>query len=293
MLWTTEVHHCGRCSQCIDRRFAMLAAGAGDLDPADGYSIDLLTGARDDVVDIRLAVAYTKFCREIAQSSRSRFIAEHTDVYSVVGHVPGMVPDDVLDRVWDLLQRHAAAVNGVIVDGLQAHADRLAFDTLPHGALLRLCFSRDRIDAPGMIAGYDEVAVKLDHLNAPLCEFSVDEDNKQIWFRGGLCLSGTDYKLLAALLPDHRSAKAQCEAVPFRLPRDLADVLDIDEPAVRQRISRLRKEVEEHLAVNLGVTLLAGFIENQNKQGYRIAPQAREVLRADLAGPEASLSQGK
>jgi len=144
-----------------------------------------------------------------------------------------------------------------------------------------------------MIAGYDEVAVKLDHLNAPLCEFAVDEENKQIWFRGGLCLSGTDYKLLAALLPNHRSAKAQCEAVAFRLPRDLADVLDIDEPAVRQRISRLRKEVEEDLAVNLGVTLPAGFIENQNKQGYRIAPQAREVLRADLAGAEASLSQGQ
>jgi 7-cyano-7-deazaguanine synthase in queuosine biosynthesis len=293
MLWTTEVHHCGRCSQCIDRRFAMLAAGAGACDPAEGYAVDLLTGARDNVVDIRLAVAYTKFCREIAQSGRSRFIAEHPDVYSAVGHVPGMVPDDVLDRVWDLLQRHAAAVNDVIADGLQAHADRLTLDTLPHGALLHLCFSRDRIEAPGLDVGYHEVAVKLDHLNAPLCEFAVDEENKQIWFRGEFCLDGGNFALLAALLPNHRSAKARCEAVPFRRAWELAEALNIDEPKLRKRISRLRQEVEEHLAVNLGVTLLGGFIENQNKQGYRIAPQAREVLRADLAGAEASLSQGQ
>lgn len=44
----TRLHtHCGRCSQCIDRRFATLAAGLSDKeDPVEMYKVDLLTGER-------------------------------------------------------------------------------------------------------------------------------------------------------------------------------------------------------------------------------------------------------
>lgn len=44
---TTNQHtHCGTCSQCIDRRFAILAAGQESSDPGDAYKVDLLTGDR-------------------------------------------------------------------------------------------------------------------------------------------------------------------------------------------------------------------------------------------------------
>ena len=43
--------HCGRCSQCLDRRFATLAAGLGEEDPEEMYEVDLLTGPRDEGVD--------------------------------------------------------------------------------------------------------------------------------------------------------------------------------------------------------------------------------------------------
>ena len=39
--------HCGVCSQCIDRRFAILAAGLEDYESAALYDIDLLTGHRE------------------------------------------------------------------------------------------------------------------------------------------------------------------------------------------------------------------------------------------------------
>lgn len=34
--------HCGTCSQCIDRRFAILSANLEDHDPAEAYGVDLL-----------------------------------------------------------------------------------------------------------------------------------------------------------------------------------------------------------------------------------------------------------
>ncbi|MDQ3524698.1 MAG: 7-cyano-7-deazaguanine synthase, partial [Chloroflexota bacterium] len=36
--------HCGACSQCLDRRFAMISAGLADFDPAEMYETELLEG---------------------------------------------------------------------------------------------------------------------------------------------------------------------------------------------------------------------------------------------------------
>lgn len=53
----TKQHvHCGRCSQCIDRRFAVLAAGALGYDPEEAYKLDLLDGQREDVHDREIAL---------------------------------------------------------------------------------------------------------------------------------------------------------------------------------------------------------------------------------------------
>ena len=44
----TKLHpHCGQCSQCIDRRFAILAAGQDEDDPEDAYKVDLLLDGRE------------------------------------------------------------------------------------------------------------------------------------------------------------------------------------------------------------------------------------------------------
>jgi hypothetical protein len=48
---TTLHPHCGQCSQCIDRRFAILAAGQKHEDPAEAYNVDLFTGARSEGPD--------------------------------------------------------------------------------------------------------------------------------------------------------------------------------------------------------------------------------------------------
>jgi hypothetical protein len=40
--------HCGTCSQCIDRRFAVLAAGLQQYDPTSDYQVDVFVGPRKD-----------------------------------------------------------------------------------------------------------------------------------------------------------------------------------------------------------------------------------------------------
>ena len=53
---STKLHtHCGCCSQCLDRRFAMFAADAAEHDPVEMYKVELLTGKRDKEADQTMA----------------------------------------------------------------------------------------------------------------------------------------------------------------------------------------------------------------------------------------------
>ena len=79
ILWTTEVRHCGTCSQCIDRRFAVLAAGVEDHDVQDGYRVELLTGDRR-YEDIDPSVAYVTFARALSKLRREQFQEEFPQV---------------------------------------------------------------------------------------------------------------------------------------------------------------------------------------------------------------------
>jgi 7-cyano-7-deazaguanine synthase in queuosine biosynthesis len=283
MLWTTSVRHCGVCSQCIDRRFAVLAAGAEEFEPDSDYAIDLLTGDRSLDEQIRMAVAYVKFCQAVADCPRNQFIAQNPQVTAALRYLPELSCDQARDQIWDLHRRHAAGVLSVIENGLHRHGAALARGTLPLGSLLSLCFSRAHADAPPP-ADYDhQVGEFMDRLARPVCEFAFDADAKRIWFKGDYYLDGANFTLIAALIENYRSAKAQMTEVPFMETWKLADELEIDEDSLRQRVTRLRKEVTDRLAVDQGIVLHTNdFIENRQREGYRLAPALREVTRADL-----------
>jgi 7-cyano-7-deazaguanine synthase in queuosine biosynthesis len=50
--------HCSCCSQCLDRRFAVLAANAGEHDPVEMYKVELLTEERNENEDKTMAESY-------------------------------------------------------------------------------------------------------------------------------------------------------------------------------------------------------------------------------------------
>lgn len=282
--WTTSVRHCGACSQCIDRRFAVLAADAGDLEPATDYAIDLLTGDRSLDEKIRMPVAYVKFCQTILDSGKTQFMVNNPQVASALNYFPDLSCDLALDQIWDMHHRHAAGILSVLEGGLRQYSSALARNTLPPGSLLSLCFSRTHIEAPPL-EDYDrQLGEFMDRLAQPVCEFAVDLDAKRIWFRGDYYLDGANFRLVAALIENHRSAKARLVEVPFTRTVKLAEKLEIDEDSLRQQVNRLRNEVANRLAVDQGIVFqINDFIENRQREGYRLAPALREVTRADLS----------
>lgn len=64
-----EKRHCGRCSQCIDRRFAVAGAGLLSKDPETDYVSDVFIGPRPKQLDRSIAIDYTRHGIELERRS--------------------------------------------------------------------------------------------------------------------------------------------------------------------------------------------------------------------------------
>lgn len=280
--WTVKQKHCGVCSQCIDRRFAVLAAGMGDHEPSENYKRDLLLADRSADGDLRMALSYVSFFQRVAATPKERFLVDFTEVVSAIDRFPGLSTDDAGDRVYDLFQRHAKAVEEVITTAVSTHRGPLYRNELPPGSLLATCFSRGHIEA-APASDYDAQAKAfMDRLGAPVLEFAFDEDAKRVLFQGGHYLEGANFRVVKFLIKNFRHAKATRSDVPYLLASDLARELKEEEQSMRQQVTRLRKALEP-LAVGLGIPLDRDtFLQNKERAGYRLNPEWREVSIGDI-----------
>ena len=129
--------HCGTCSQCIDRRFAVLAAGVAAMDPAEAYGLDLLVDARAEGEPRTMLAAYVETASEVTKLSAMEFFSRYGEVGRVVKHLEGSA-DMVALNVYELYQRHSKQVVKVVVEGIAAHANAILSRELPDSCLLRL-----------------------------------------------------------------------------------------------------------------------------------------------------------
>lgn len=280
--WTEKQKHCGVCSQCIDRRFAVLAAGMGDHEPAENYMRDLLLADRSADDDLRMALSYVSFFQKVAATPKERFLVDFPEVVSALDRFSGLSTQDAGDHVYDLFQRHAKSVEEVITTAVSAHIGPLYRNELPSGSLLATCFSRGHIEAPPP-SDYDiQAKAFMDRLGAPVLQFAFDQDAKRVLFQGSHYLEGANFRVVEALIENFREAKRQRADVPFLPAADLAARLRVSEQSMRQQLGRLRKAIEP-LTVTLGIPLdQDSFVQTKERAGYRLNPEWREVSIADI-----------
>jgi hypothetical protein len=134
---TKEKPHCGDCSQCIDRRFAVLASGLSAHDPAAGYGFDLLTGSRPEDQSRVLLAAFLETANRIGEMSEVDFFGHFGEAARVLRHLEG-TPQEAARRVYDLYLRQAEQVNGVVTAAIVQNADAIRRRKLPPTCLVRL-----------------------------------------------------------------------------------------------------------------------------------------------------------
>ena len=118
--------HCGVCSQCVDRRISMLAAGFAEHDPAEAYAVDILRGQHPSgETDVLKERDRTMIVGYVDAADRFRGLTSPLELQhrypEVTRAIPGLTEryavdaDEALRRVYELHKRHGEGVDGAIV----------------------------------------------------------------------------------------------------------------------------------------------------------------------------------
>jgi hypothetical protein len=129
--------HCGTCSQCIDRRFAVLAANAKEHDPEEAYGVDLLVGERDEGEPKAMMAAYVETANEVADMTALDFFGQYGEAARVLKHLNGS-PDTTALQIYELHRRHAKYITKVVDDAIAQNRSAIRKRQLPPSCLLRL-----------------------------------------------------------------------------------------------------------------------------------------------------------
>lgn len=150
---TKEHSHCGTCSQCIDRRFAVIAAGVEQHDPLEHYKVDVFTQSRPKRRDVHedktMFASYLERANQVDRlAGASRFLARYPEVARVLPYLSGD-PGASAQRCYELYKRHADEINGVVDTMFTRHGAAIRRRTLPADSLIRIvCESSLPISVP-------------------------------------------------------------------------------------------------------------------------------------------------
>jgi 7-cyano-7-deazaguanine synthase in queuosine biosynthesis len=100
--------HCGTCSQCIDRRFAMYAVGLDEED--DNYETDFILDDNNNELRNRL-LNMLMFVNRIKNLTPFELWGQSpTDFFDIVSYWPGDNPDEKMEEISELLNHFADSI---------------------------------------------------------------------------------------------------------------------------------------------------------------------------------------
>jgi 7-cyano-7-deazaguanine synthase in queuosine biosynthesis len=134
---TLMTPHCGVCSQCVDRRFASIAAGMEEHDLSEKYKVDIFTDGITEGPDRNQVVSYIRFALDVRNLNREDIFTKYPELYDcIVGDDKN--PPRTAEAYVDLIYRHASEVSRVMEDQIRNHASSIYEATLPEYSLIRL-----------------------------------------------------------------------------------------------------------------------------------------------------------
>lgn len=285
----TTIHtRCGACSQCLDRRFAILSAGLAEFDRSTRYETDVISGPRDPGATI-LPVEWTRHFLSLSEMDDISFLARFgTELNRILEAYPLGDRDMLFSRIMELHRRQAKIVVQVLKAEIEKKAADLASRRLPPTCLLVLhlgqfgelhMISHTRTDLQSSeISDSDEWDMPSLPGNPLTLVFSV-ENGRQIVTVPGLChFKHKVARVTFVLKEQHKEDKAR--GVPpddyryMLIPRESS--LQISKEDVRVQIARGRKQLaaayrdmhEQEPPADL-------LFQTKPRMGYRLNPLTR------------------
>lgn len=148
-----EFPHCGTCSQCLDRRFGIVAAGAESFDPQKNYKLDIFTKARPKDEDKILGAAYLDRAHEFGgMTGWPDLVARFPEVADVLSYL-NMPKANGAAKILDLHKRHAAEITKVSRELLARYAADIFDHRLDDDCLVRTMYESRGLPSPPVDTG--------------------------------------------------------------------------------------------------------------------------------------------
>ena len=141
---------CGTCSQCLDRRIAVLAVDAEQFDPLESYETDMFLKERRKDGDKILGVAFINRAQEIAgMRDAVEFAKKYAEITKVLPYCGGKVAAR-LEQFFKLYQSHAAEVKKALEKLIKQNVIAIMDRTLPAESLVRCVYEAGSVTSTPM-----------------------------------------------------------------------------------------------------------------------------------------------
>jgi 7-cyano-7-deazaguanine synthase in queuosine biosynthesis len=139
---TLKHSHCGTCSQCIDRRFAIIAAGMEHAEPEDQYKYDVFAGCREKekqaAEDKMVCASYLERANQADNVGDCiEFLSKFPEAARALKYLPGD-PYQVSERIFSMYKKHSDEVNRVVDLMLARYSKEIRQRTLPDDCMIRI-----------------------------------------------------------------------------------------------------------------------------------------------------------
>ena len=290
---TTLHPHCGLCSQCIDRRFGMLAAGLAEQDPAEAYKVDLFTGARASGPDREMALSYVRMASTINTMTDLAFFSKYGEANRAVDFLDAPA-DEAASKIFGLYRRHAVGICDVVDREIAAQAGAIREGSLSPDCLISLIAGQS---ASGALYPASLAPIIARAESGKPIRIAIHGKSLKIVLEGIGELKGVSAAVVKALAVPFRQARGEellPENYPFVKTKKLLKLLDIEEEeTLRKRVHRCREQISK-LVINAGRQPpdVNAVIESNNWHGYRLNPDTCRSLRFPRLSAEARWSAG-
>jgi hypothetical protein len=147
--------HCGSCSQCIDRRFAIVATGLQAQDPQTDYEIDVFTGPRKDGPEKSMAVDYTRHALELSKRSERELAGKfNMELSRAVRSEPRR--GEAVAHLLAMHKRHGETISTVLTEIVKQQAESLVQGKVDKSSLLSLVVNGGMIAQEASSASVEE-----------------------------------------------------------------------------------------------------------------------------------------
>ncbi len=150
----------GLCSQCLDRRFATLAARCAENDPEQLYKVELFLGRRPEIRDRAMAAGFVGLAQKVKTMSLERFAQVFVNELADIKNGLGESADHVFTNVHILHQRHARQLMGVVSDHIGIFKDEIGNGAYPDDCLLNMIVTKQHLHPQEMLEEEAGAAMK-------------------------------------------------------------------------------------------------------------------------------------